>query len=76
MSRILNEFNIGTLSDMPIPHSDIHACILNKSTKCLSEEEISYCNTVKELIDCLHGNMSCGLPFDECKDLIQYLATV
>ena len=78
LSRIMNEFDMGCLSDMPIVSFDMNACLLDKykSIHCLSDEEMSYCNTVKELIDCVQNNSVCGLHYDECKQLIQYLATI
>jgi hypothetical protein len=76
LSNILKEFDIGCLSDMPMYSIDKALCGKYNSVYNLPEHEMSFCNTVKELIDCLHGNTYCGLRATECTELIQFLTTV
>jgi hypothetical protein len=77
LSQILNEFDIGYLSDMPLFTSDPRTSIIEKYNMIneLSVEELSYCSAIKELIDCKHGTSVCGLRNDECMELIDYLST-
>jgi hypothetical protein len=78
LSKILNEFDIGSLADMPIYIPDLRTCLCKKyySMYSLPDDELSYCHTVKELIDCLHGNICSGLRATECKELIEFLTTI
>ena len=42
----------------------------------LSEEEMYFCNMIKELIDCTQNVKDCGLCFDEMKYIIDTLCTM
>ena len=77
MSRILNEFNIGYLCDILDLNANLYTLITDsyKELNSLSDDEISYCTAIKELIDCCQGTSVCGLNGQECTALIEFLST-
>ena len=61
LSNILNEFDIGCLSDLHVHMFDL-CSIIREKYDCIStlpDDELSICCTVKELIDCLQGITYC-----------------
>jgi hypothetical protein len=78
LSNILHEFDVGDLSDFPFITTDLRTCIIEKYNilSTLSDDERSYCDGIKELIDCRHGIKECGLLNNECSEMIQFLSTI
>jgi hypothetical protein len=78
MSRILSEFNLcGTLF-FDIYNKGVEQLVFNAHTSVstLSSEEMSICSVIKELIECLNGTHTNGLPFEQCHDLMSLLCTM
>ena len=78
LSRILSEFDIGNLSTYKLCQNDIYSSIISKysTMSMLSHEEMSFCDVVKELIDCMHSSFSCGLSNEQCKSIIEHITTI
>ena len=42
----------------------------------LPQEELSYCHTINEMTNCIHGPLDISLSREQCKNIIDQLATM
>ena len=78
LSRIISEYNLGTVSNFRNQSYEIIPLLdaKYKYVHGLSDVEHSYCLVIKDLVDCIHGSNKNGLTYDECREVIEYLATI
>jgi hypothetical protein len=78
LSRILSEYDIDIKASEFNTRCD-DACMLMDLkyglVHGLSDEELSKCTVIKELLKCVHGEQHCVLNYNECIELIEFLAT-
>ena len=78
LSRILSEYDLGTVSSFITNFENISYMFDSNYIKVhgLTQEESSYCHTIVEIIDCIHGSLDVHLNKEQCQILIDQLSTI
>ena len=78
LNRILLEFDIFSPSAFSSTCINVPSMILLKYNhrNDLSIEDKYHCSVIKEMINCLYDSYECGLSRDDCKFILNDLATI
>jgi hypothetical protein len=78
LSNVLREYDICDLHDIRCVVHNLRDCMLKRyeTFHRLNDEELSYCQVVRELIDCINDRKESHLLKSECYEMIAALTTL